>query len=262
VLRAEGLGKQYQVGELASGVQLIRRALGHRGEGSSGYAALHDVDLIVRRGECLGIVGENGSGKSTLLQIASGITVPTSGMMEIRGRVLPLLAIGSGFHPELTGRENAELLGTVLGVPRQTISGRLAEIAHFAQIERYFDTPVKRYSDGMQARLSVALAVLFPADIYIFDEVLAVIDPEFRERCLREITSLRASRRTVILVTHDLAQIRANTDRVLWMKKGRVHGLGETQLILDEYQRDRSSADAHADANAESGEPRLIRTSP
>jgi ABC-type polysaccharide/polyol phosphate transport system ATPase subunit len=234
-IRAEGLGKHYELGELTGGLGMIRRALGRGRISSQDFAALHDVDLVVKRGECLGIVGENGSGKSTLLNIASRITVPTSGWMEIRGRVLPLLAVGSGFHPELTGRENAELLGAVLGIPRQTILARLADIASFAEIEQHFETPVKRYSDGMQARLSFALAVLFPADIYIFDEVLAVIDPEFRERCLGEIGALSAAGQTVIIVTHDSAQLRRNADRVLWMHNGRVERIGEAGEVLDAY---------------------------
>lgn len=252
-IRADGLSKQYRLGEFSGGLQMLRRALGSRGAQPQRFGALHDVDLIVERGECLGIVGVNGSGKSTLLQIASGITLPTRGHMDIRGRVLPLLAVGSGFHPELTGRENSELVGTVLGVPRRTILDRMDDIAHFAEVERHFDTPVKRYSDGMAARLSFALAVLFPADIYIFDEVLAVVDQEFRERCLLEIASLSASGRTVIMVSHDLEQIRDRADRVLWMQEGTVHRVGDTDEVLDTYAREHHYGEAASAGASDSG---------
>jgi ABC-type polysaccharide/polyol phosphate transport system ATPase subunit len=193
----------------------------------------------VRSGECLGIVGSNGSGKSTILQILAGITLPTRGVVHIRGKVLPLLAVGSGFHPDLTGRENIVLYGTILGAPRDVILGRVDEIAAFAEIERHLDTPTKRYSDGMQARLSFAIAMGFPADIYIFDEVLAVVDGEFRLRCLGEIERCSRSGRTVLLVSHDMAQIRTLADRVMWMEHGRVRRLGPAADVLDEYERTR-----------------------
>lgn len=254
-IRARNLSKQYQLGEMSTLLRFSRRLLGGRGPRGEQFSALNGVDLEIVRGECLGIVGDNGSGKSTFLQIVSGITMPTSGELEIWGRVLPLLAVGSGFHPELTGRENAELVGTILGVPRPMILDRLSDIAAFAEIQRHFDTPVKRYSDGMQARLSFALAVLFPADIYIFDEVLAVVDQEYRARCLAEIASLSEAGSTVIIVSHDLDQIRQRANRVLWMDAGAVRMLGESSEVLGAYEDARFASPAQVvqPASADAG---------
>ena len=132
------------------------------------------MDFTVRRGEAIGVVGTNGSGKSTLLQLIVGTTLPTEGVMRVYGRVLPLLAVGMGFHIELTGRENVRLFAASLGLPRRTVEARMDAVTHFAELERHMDTPVKRFSSGMTSRLSFAIAVQFPADIYIFDEVLAM----------------------------------------------------------------------------------------
>ncbi len=146
-----------------------------------GLEALLDVDFTVWRGEAVAIVGTNGSGKSTLLQLLAGTTLPTRGIMRVHGRVLPLLAVGLGFHPELTGRENVTLFASSLGIPRRTIESRMEDVTAFAELERHMDTPVKRFSSGMMSRLSFAIAVQFPADIYVFDEVLAVVDGEFQD---------------------------------------------------------------------------------
>ena len=156
-----------------------------------GLEALADVDFTVYRGESFGIVGTNGSGKSTLLQILAGTTLPTGGDDGGHGRVLPLLAVGTGFHPELTGRENVTLFASSLGIPRSVIEARMDAVAEFAELERHMDTPVKRFSSGMLSRLSFSIAMQFPADIYVFDEVLAVVDGEFQGRCLARSTSPR-----------------------------------------------------------------------
>jgi lipopolysaccharide transport system ATP-binding protein len=236
-LEARTIGKRYRLGEHRS----LRQTVGHltgRGDGTNQtLQALDRVSFSVRRGEAFGIVGGNGSGKSTLLQIISGISVPSNGSMTVRGRVLPLLAVGTGFHPELTGRENVTLFGTVLGVPRPVISERMDAIAAFAELERHLDTPNKRYSDGMQARLSFAVAMLFPADIYLFDEVLAVVDGEFQARCLVEIKRLSESGRTVVFVSHNLDQVRELCHRAMWMQDGHIHQIGSTETVIGAYER-------------------------
>lgn len=237
---ADSLSKVYRLGEHVS----LRSTLGRfsrngQRTNEAEFRALDKVSFQVGQGECYGIIGHNGSGKSTLLQVLAGITVPTEGVMSFRGRVLPLLAVGTGFHPELTGRENIELFGTVLGVSRTEIRAQVDRIAEFAEIERHLDTPNKRYSDGMQARLSFAIAILFPADIYLFDEVLAVVDGEFRERCLAEIEQLHRSGRTVIFVSHDLEQVGVVCDRVMWMRGGAAHMVGDAQTVLPLYEAER-----------------------
>jgi lipopolysaccharide transport system ATP-binding protein len=235
---AEALRKHYTLGELQSlRKTLARLARRYHESPDAGLEALSGVDFVINRGDAFGIVGTNGSGKSTLLQILAGTTLPTGGQMEIRGQVMPLLAVGTGFHPELTGRENVRLFGSTLGVRSSTIQARMDHVGKFAEIERHMDTPVKRYSSGMVSRLSFAIAMQFPADIYIFDEVLAVVDGEFQARCLTEINRLHREGRTVIFVSHSLDQVAEVCDRVLWLEKGRVEQDGTTADVLAGYQR-------------------------
>jgi ABC-type polysaccharide/polyol phosphate transport system ATPase subunit len=201
----------------------------------AGLQALAGVDLDIRQAEMIGIVGGNGSGKTTLLQLIAGITTPTGGTLDVNGRVLPLLALGAGFHPELTGAENIELFGTILGVRRKEARAAAADIAEFGGVTRHINTPLKRYSDGMGARLSFAVAMGFPADIYLFDEVLSVVDQEFRERCIEAIHDLRRQGRTVVFVSHQAEQIRAMCDRVAWLEQGRVRQVGSTDVVMNRY---------------------------
>ena len=235
---AKGIGKHYRLGELQSLQRTVNRARRRRSpDGDAGFEALSDVDFTIRRGESVGLVGHNGSGKSTILQLLAGTTLPTSGAMEVHGRVLPLLAVGLGFHPELTGRENVTLFASSLGVPRATIQSRMDHVTAFAELERHMDTPVKRFSSGMVSRLSFAIAVQFPADIYIFDEVLAVVDGEFQDRCLAEIKNLHAQGRTVLFVSHHAQQVAEVCERVIWLERGRVVRSGSTEEVLDAYTR-------------------------
>jgi ABC-type polysaccharide/polyol phosphate transport system ATPase subunit len=237
-IAARGLSKHYRLGEHHS-LQLTVNRLLRRGhvDASARLDALADIDLTIPRGDAVGIVGTNGSGKSTLVQIMAGTTLPTRGEMRVYGRVVPLLAVGLGFHSELTGRENVTLFASSLGIPRRTIEARLGAVAAFAELERHMDTPVKRYSNGMMSRLSFAIAMQFPADIYVFDEVLAIVDGEFQERCIQEIGRLHREGRTVIFVSHSLDQVRALCSRVLWLEQGRVRRLGPPREVLDEYER-------------------------
>lgn len=237
-IQAGDLSKRYRLGEHRSLGNTVRQLTGRSSdaEGNS-LEALADVDFSVARGETLGIVGGNGSGKSTLFQLVAGITLPTGGWLTIRGRVLPLLAVGTGFHPELTGRENITLFGASIGVPQTVIRESMDRVAAFAELELHMETPVKRYSSGMLSRLSFATAVLFPADIYLFDEVLALVDAEFQERCLAEIAQLVQAGRTVLFVSHDLDQVATLADRVMWLESGRIRDIGPTEKILAEYER-------------------------
>ena len=236
-IAARGLSKHYRLGELQSLRRTVRRiARRQSADTPPDLAALDGVAFTVHRGEALGIVGTNGSGKSTLLQILAGTTLPTGGEMEVHGRVVPLLAVGTGFHPELTGRENVTLFAASLGIPRDAITSRMDAVAEFAEIERHMDTPVKRFSSGMLARLSFAIAMQFPADVYVFDEVLAVVDGEFQARCLEEIKGLHREGRTVIFVSHSLDQVAEVSEHVLWLDSGQVAAMGPATEVLNAYR--------------------------
>ena len=244
---ADGLSKRYRLGEHRSLQQTVNRML-RRGSPPPMLEALAGVDFTVHRGECFGVVGTNGSGKSTVLQILAGTTLPTGGQMVVRGRVLPLLSVGTGFHGELTGRENVTLFGSSLGVPRAAIAERMDAVAAFAELERHMDTPVKRFSSGMVSRLSFSIAMSFPADVYVFDEVLAVVDGEFRARCLEEIQRLHREGATVIFVSHDLEQVRELCSRVMWMENGRSRMLGATDKVLEAYAQEHGGSEELAEA--------------
>ena len=235
---AEGLSKRYQLGELHSLQQTINHLLRRSANGeNASIEALRSVNFSVRRGEAFGIVGTNGSGKSTMLQILAGTTLPTGGSLTVQGRVLPLLAVGTGFHPELTGRENVTLFASSLGIPRDVISERIGAVAEFAGIEKHMDTPVKRFSSGMLSRLSFAIAMQFPADIYVFDEVLAVVDDSFREQCMAELVRLNDEGRTIIFMSHDLALVRSLCREGMWLEKGLVKVTGRMDAVADAYER-------------------------
>jgi lipopolysaccharide transport system ATP-binding protein len=238
---AEGLRKDYQLGAHQSLGRTLRR-LTRRSTAATPFLALDGVDFTCHTGEALGIVGMNGSGKSTLLQILAGTTLPTAGEMRLRGRVIPLLAVGQGFHPELSGTENVMLFASSLQIPRRTIEEGMDAVTAFAELEDHMETPVKRYSSGMISRLSFAVAMQFPADIYVFDEVLAVVDNEFQARCLSAIKKLRDSGSTVFFVSHNMEQVREVCDRVLWLERGRVQDIGPTEDILTRYARAHAAA--------------------
>jgi ABC-type polysaccharide/polyol phosphate transport system ATPase subunit len=234
IVEVHNLTKMYRLGEHQSLRGTLKAMTGGRPERQT-LLALNDVSFSIARGECFGIVGANGSGKSTLLQVISQITLPTAGYAIVRGRVLPLLAVGTGFHPELTGRENVVLFGTVLGFQRRAILERMDDIIAFAEIGLHIDTPLKRYSSGIQARLSFAVAMMFPAAISIFDEVLAVTDDEFTARSIRSIESIISDGRTAIFVSHDAGLVRELCDRVMWLEHGEVRLIGPPAEVMDAY---------------------------
>ncbi len=196
----------------------------HQGEE---FWALNDVSFEVRQGEVIGIIGRNGAGKSTLLKILSRITEPTRGLIHLKGRVASLLEVGTGFHGELTGRENIFLNGAILGMTRAEIRGKFDEIAAFAEIDRFLDTPVKRYSSGMYVRLAFAVAAHLEPEILLVDEVLAVGDLAFQRKCLGKMGQVAKGGRTILFVSHNMAAITRLCGRALWLDLGHLRDSGE-----------------------------------
>jgi ABC-type polysaccharide/polyol phosphate transport system ATPase subunit len=238
-VEARGVGKKYELGELASlprTAQNIVRVLTRRPPRLRMFGALQDVSFTVEPGEAFAILGSNGSGKSTLLSIVAGITLPTSGEVRVRGRTLPLFSVAAGFHPELTGRENVILFGTVLGIPRPEVMGALPEIADFAEIDaQHMATPVKRFSEGMMSRLAFATALCFPAEVYIFDEVLVTADDRFKAKCAEAIERLRDGGAAVFFISHELSLVRSICSRGMLLEGGRVKAIGPIDEIAREY---------------------------
>jgi lipopolysaccharide transport system ATP-binding protein len=200
------------------------------------FWALKKISFEVKQGEVLGIIGSNGAGKSTLLKILSRITEPTGGRVTVRGRVASLLEVGTGFHPELSGRENIFLNGAILGMPRAEIRKKFDEIVAFAEVERFLDTPVKRFSSGMYVRLAFAVAAHLEPDILVVDEVLAVGDAEFQKKCLGKMDETsRREGRTVLLVSHNMSMIGTLCPTVIWLDKGSMRDRGDARTIINEY---------------------------
>lgn len=197
--------------------------------------SLRNVDLDVRRGETLGIIGRNGAGKTTLLKIITRITEPTLGVSRTRGRLGALLEVGTGFHPELTGRENVYLNGAILGMRRRVVERKLDEIVDFAGVGPFMDTPIKRFSTGMHLRLAFAVAAFLDADVLAVDEVLAVGDAEFQRRCLGKMESMRGEGRTVVFVSHDLDAITWLCPEAVWLDRGEIKAFGDTSDVVAEY---------------------------
>lgn len=228
-IAVEELGKDYRVGERRRGYGTLRDALSarlrprptHRGQ-SAMHTALDEISFEVLEGETVGFIGHNGAGKTTILKILSRITEPTRGFAEIRGRVGALLEVGTGFHPELTGRENVFLNGAILGMTRRDITARFDEIVAFSGVERFLDTPVKHYSSGMTVRLAFSVAAHIDPEILLVDEVLAVGDASFQRRCLERLTQLAGEGRTVLFVSHNMAVIQGLCQRGIVLEGGRL----------------------------------------
>jgi lipopolysaccharide transport system ATP-binding protein len=197
--------------------------------------ALKDVSMEVKRGEVVGIIGKNGAGKSTLLKVISNITEPTSGRIEIFGRVASLLEVGTGFNPELTGRENVYLNGTILGMTKKEVAKKFDEIVEFSGVQKFVDTPVKRYSSGMKVRLAFAVAAHLEPEILIVDEVLSVGDAEFQKKCLGKMESITSEGRTILFVSHNMSAIKNLCSRAVLLKEGEVVSTGNTEKVIDEY---------------------------
>jgi lipopolysaccharide transport system ATP-binding protein len=250
-IRAEGLSKQYKLGERER-YSALRDTLTRvvtkpwtffRREKKETFWALKDVNLDVKHGEVLGLIGRNGTGKTTLLKILSRITRPTCGWAEIYGRVGSLLEIGTGFHPELSGRDNIYLSGAILGMSKREIALKFDEIVAFAEIEKFLDMQVKHYSSGMYVRLAFAVAAHLEPEILLVDEVLAVGDIKFQKKCLGKMGDVAKAGRTVVLVSHQMNQIRRLCDRVAWVDGGRLRRVGSAGEVLAAYETDMFAAD-------------------
>ena len=245
---AEGVGKRYSIAQsgresystlrdaIARGIALRGRTNGGSRSPDVDFWALQDVSFEIAQGEVVGIIGRNGAGKSTLLKLLSRITEPTTGRIRIRGRVASLLEVGTGFHPELTGRENIFLNGAILGMSRREIVARFDEIVDFAEVAQFLDTPVKRYSSGMYVRLAFAVAANLEPEVLIVDEVLAVGDSQFQRKCLGKMKDFStAEGRTVLFVSHSMASVRALCSRALWLDHGRVRMDGSSLDVIRGY---------------------------
>src|SRR5271170_1651019 len=242
VIQGEGLGKRYRRGlTVDAGLRhvmerFLKSPLSALRKKEETFWALKDVSLEVKEGEVLGLIGRNGAGKTTLLKILSRITKPTTGWAEIHGRVGSLLEVGTGFHPELTGRENAFLSGAILGMPKNEITRKFDEIVAFAELEKFIDTPVKHYSSGMYVRLAFAVAAHLEPEILLVDEVLAVGDINFQKKCLGKMGDVASAGRTVVLVSHQMNQIRRLCHRVVWVDGGAIRQEGPTHGVLTAYE--------------------------
>lgn len=201
------------------------------------FWALQNINLVIPKGERIGIIGPNGSGKSTLLKLLAGITAPTKGEITIKGKVASLLEIGAGFHPDLTGHENINLSGAILGMNSSEIKKKYEEIVNFSGVKKFLDTPVKHYSSGMFLRLAFSVAVHLDWDILLLDEILAVGDSEFQQKSLTKIEELMSSGKTVIFVSHDLNSVKRLCNRTVLFKNGKILKVGETESVIETYLR-------------------------
>ena len=251
IITVSGLGKKYRISHQADrprytalrdviankvkGLLSSRKAKAGHGKSVEDFWALKDVSFEIKRGEVVGVIGRNGAGKSTLLKVLSRITEPTQGRVHLKGRVSSLLEVGTGFHPELTGRENIFLNGAILGMSRVEIRRKFDEIVAFAEVEKFLDTPVKRYSSGMYVRLAFAVAAHLEPEILIVDEVLAVGDAEFQKKCLGKMGDVAKGGRTVLFVSHNMAAITKLCQTGLLLNRGRVEAHGKAEAVVTDY---------------------------
>lgn len=258
-IQIRDLGKTYRVAHteaattMASALASRLRHPLRRRTAYEQFEALKGLNLDVPAGQVIGIIGRNGAGKSTLLKILSRITEPTTGEARIRGRLGSLLEIGTGFHPELTGRENVYLNGALLGMGTREVTAKFDEIVAFAGVERFLDTPVKRYSSGMYVRLGFSVAAHLDTNVLVVDEVLAVGDSEFQQRCLGRMREMSTSGRTVIFVSHQLQAVTSLCDRVVWLSGGQLVGDGSPDVVIQDYLESFRSNGEMGDADERPG---------
>lgn len=247
VVKVQNVSKRYQIGGLDAGYRTFRetfaeviarpihRLRGQRRQQGESIWALKDINFEVPEGEIVGLIGHNGAGKSTLLKILSRITTPTTGRTEVHGRIGSLLEVGTGFHPDLTGRENIYLNGTILGIKRSEIKERFDKIVAFSEIEQFIDTPVKWYSSGMYLRLAFSVAVHLDTEVLIMDEVLAVGDVGFQQKCLDKMHDIRNQGRTILFVSHSMAAVTRLCERVILLEKGQIAADGPANEVVNDY---------------------------
>jgi len=272
VIKAENIGKLYKLGEIGTGTishdlnrwwarvrgkedpfAKIGQANDRTVKGDNDWVwALQDINFEVKQGEVLGIIGRNGAGKSTLLKILSKVTTPTTGRIKVKGRIASLLEVGTGFHPELTGRENIFLNGAILGMTKAEIKSKFNEIVDFAGVERYIDTPVKRYSSGMYVRLAFAVAAFLEPEILIIDEVLAVGDAEFQKKCLGRMKDVSVNDgRTVLFVSHQMGTIAQLCNRGVLLNKGTIEFQGDINSCINEYLNGKTESFSYTNVNSD-----------
>ena len=255
IIKVENLGKQYRIGAGKNSFTTLRDALTQtvraplkrllgNGNNPTTIWALKDVSFEVWPGEVIGIIGRNGAGKSTLLKILSRITDPTSGRLELYGRTASLLEVGTGFHPELTGRENIYLNGAILGMSHSEIKRKFDEIVAFAEIEKFMDTPVKFYSSGMYVRLAFAVAAHLDPDILVLDEVLAVGDTAFQQKCLGKMREVTSHGRTVLLVSHSMSTVSQLCKKAIWLDEGRIEQFDTSDVVIQSYMNSQKAVTA------------------
>ncbi len=260
VLKIEGVSKQYRLGMIGTGTlnhdinrwwyrirgkedpylkigEVNDRAI----EGGDYVWALRDINLEIKEGDVIGVIGKNGSGKSTLLKLLSRVTGPTTGSIKAKGRMASLLEVGTGFHPELTGRENVYLNGAILGMTRREIDAKFDEIVDFSECAKYIDTPVKRYSSGMKVRLGFAVASFLDPEILIVDEVLAVGDADFRRKSIAKMRSIANDGKTVLFVSHNMLSVKTLCQRAIWLDKGSVKMDDDTDVVVSKYLKSSST---------------------
>lgn len=259
-IRISNLSKRYLIGKKKdSSLRGTLASVFKTGNASDEeFWALRDITTEINKGDVLGIIGKNGAGKSTLLKILSQITIPTTGRIEINGRVASLLEVGTGFHPELTGRENIFLNGTILGMSRKEVASKFDEIVAFSGVEKFIDTPVKRYSSGMYVRLAFAVAAHLEPEILIIDEVLAVGDAEFQKKCIGKMKDVAGEGRTVIFVSHDIGAIKNLCTKGILLENGRMKFTGNISAVISEYQSATKNSGGYSNNNA--GKPKYLKT--
>ncbi len=258
----KNVSKMYRIADSSARPTTLAEAVTKFGRavtsGRKEFWALRDVSIEIHSGEVLGIIGRNGAGKSTLLKILSRITEPTTGSVDLYGRVGSLLEVGTGFHPELTGRENIYLNGAILGMARREISAQFESIVEFAGIRQFLDTPVKRYSSGMYVRLAFAVAAHLNSDILLVDEVLAVGDTEFQRKCIGKMRDVTTHGRTIVFVSHNMGAISALTHKALYLNQGEVVEFGATQKVVNQYLADHSGGGGMWNAQKRTAHPLQI----
>ena len=279
VISVENLSKVYRLGQIGTGTfsrdleiwwaktrgkpnpMLRIGETDHGNRDDEDLWALNDVSFTVKQGEVLGIIGHNGAGKSTLLKILSRVTAPTSGRVRVKGRIASLLEVGTGFHPELTGRENIYLNGAILGMSRGEIARKFDEIVDFSGVERFIDTPVKRYSSGMYVRLAFAVAAHLEPEILLVDEVLAVGDTEFQKKCLGKMGDVAREGRTVLFVSHNMDSIEQLCTQGIWFDKGSIQKSGEIEKIVNQYLNSALPKENLSNWNIRKGSQKIFFTS-
>lgn len=243
IIRIEGVSVQYRLpGERIQTfkeyvIRLVQKRIKFKN-----FQALKEVNLQIRKGEIFGIIGNNGAGKSTLLKVISRVLIPTQGRVWIKGKVTPLLELGAGFHPELTGRENVFLNGTILGHPYREIEAHMDEIVEFSELGEFIDAPLRTYSSGMSARLGFAAATTWQPDILILDEVLSVGDESFQLKCQTRMKGFRNGKTTSIMVSHSMDSVQSLCERAAWLDHGTVRAVGPSKDVVAEYRRAQAGA--------------------